>query len=469
MNNSDSYISSSGTLPSSVNFSGRHFTDFEEIPSPGHNLLIKAKRFGRWFLLKGVKLEFRENDFYNALLVKEFELGIGMQHPHIVHYFDFDEIAPYGKCIVMEYIDGQPLNEFLKTNPSESCRCRLFNELLQALAYIHTMQVVHRDLKPQNLLVTRNGSHLRIIDFGLSDSDSSAILKQPAGTRHYAAPEQSDPAVQIDGRADIYAVGQLLKDIFPKPSLRIRRLIRKCTQADRNNRPENVEEVQRLFNKSDKTVFVFLFAVAASLAAAYFLFFRPSVEVEPPSTITSMVHDKISVVHDTIVQRDVSVLPPETIRVIEPQEKQPVEIYLTLADTVLTDRERELLTYYGKRAAEAAELFLDSLQHNLYTWEEEANNGFYYCLACINREKVSLRRELGDTDRAFKMSEEIHPKRIQAQAALVRGRAKLPYISAEQLKYPRGSQQYEDLKKISDSILAKHHRILDFGKQYANY
>ncbi len=61
MNDDNSYIYSSGIIPSSVNLSERRFTDFEELPSLGHNLLVKAKRFGRWFLLKSVKPEFIES------------------------------------------------------------------------------------------------------------------------------------------------------------------------------------------------------------------------------------------------------------------------------------------------------------------------------------------------------------------------------------------------------------------------
>ena len=56
--------------------------------------------------------------------------------------------------------------------------------------YIHAKQIVHRDLKPSNIMITHNGNHVKLIDFGLSDNDDFALLKQPAGTPGYISPEQ---------------------------------------------------------------------------------------------------------------------------------------------------------------------------------------------------------------------------------------------------------------------------------------
>ena len=97
----------------------------------------------------------------------------------------------FGPCIVMEYIDGVTLDKFLEGKPSKQLRRKVVDQLIDALAYIHGKQIVHRDLKPSNILVTRNGSNVKIIDFGLSDADDYAILKQAAGTLKYMAPEQN--------------------------------------------------------------------------------------------------------------------------------------------------------------------------------------------------------------------------------------------------------------------------------------
>ena len=80
---------------------------------------------------------------------------------------------------------------------------KIAEELMDAVGYLHSKGIVHRDLKPENILITRNGEHLKLIDFGLADSDSYAILKQPAGTSGYMSPEQKVTAV-ADVRNDIY-------------------------------------------------------------------------------------------------------------------------------------------------------------------------------------------------------------------------------------------------------------------------
>ena len=79
------------------------------------------------------------------------------------------------------------------------------------MAYVQ-QQVVHRDLKPRNVMVTSNGGYVKLIDFGLADTDSHAILKQPAGTLRYIAPEQARLA-QADVRNDIYSLGVMMQEM----------------------------------------------------------------------------------------------------------------------------------------------------------------------------------------------------------------------------------------------------------------
>ncbi len=87
------------------------------------------------------------------------------------------------------------------------------------------MQVVHRDLKPSNMMVTRNGSVLKLIDFGLADADSYAILKEPAGTDGYVSPEQQKGG-PTDVRNDIYSVGVILDKM--KLNLSYRLGLKRC-------------------------------------------------------------------------------------------------------------------------------------------------------------------------------------------------------------------------------------------------
>ena len=216
------------------------FSDFTPIPCKGFNLLCKAKRYGRWWVLKGLKEPYRQDENYKNLLHKEFDILISLQHPNIVSAYNMEEIPEMGTCIVMEWIDGITLEHWSgKKTEGEA----IFLQLLDAIHYIHAKQIVHRDLKPSNIMITHNGNHVKLIDFGLSDTDDFAILKQPAGTPGYISPEQIISR-QTDIRNDIFSIGCILEMILPgKPYTAI---IKRC-KAPITQRYANVDELKADF------------------------------------------------------------------------------------------------------------------------------------------------------------------------------------------------------------------------------
>lgn len=165
-------ISDSGFI-SPAAFSAE-WQDITLLQQRNHNMLYHAKRYGKYFVLKGLSADGQSLTDYLLLQEKEFAFGVSLTHPNIAETYSLEEVADCGRCIVMEYVDGITLAEWLATNPSHSARQRVMMQLLDALEYIHSLQLVHHDLKSSNILITRNGQNVKLIDFGLSNTDSTS-------------------------------------------------------------------------------------------------------------------------------------------------------------------------------------------------------------------------------------------------------------------------------------------------------
>ena len=140
----------------------------------------------------------------------------------------------------MEWVDGCPLEQVLDSSRLHGQDAvRIAGQICDALSYLHSRQVVHRDLKPSNILITHNGKNVKIIDFGLSDADSYAVLKGAAGTRSYAAPELI-AGTASDYRADIWSLGMILRELLPGR----RSVARKCMAEDPSARYPDASAVK---------------------------------------------------------------------------------------------------------------------------------------------------------------------------------------------------------------------------------
>ncbi len=200
------------------------FTEVQLISEGDINILAKGKRYGRWWLLKGLQPDLSELTQYVEMLHKEFELLMKAQHPGIVQATGLEEVPGLGECIVMEYVEGTTLKEVMEQGLTSRTAARLMDELTDAVAYIHSLGIVHRDLKPSNIIVTQGG-HVKLIDFGLADTRAHAFLKQSAGTERYMSPEQAAGG-KPDARNDIYSLGVIMQGM-PLP-WSYRRSIARC-------------------------------------------------------------------------------------------------------------------------------------------------------------------------------------------------------------------------------------------------
>lgn len=233
-------------------------SDFTDITPIKKTVIIKernececfrARRYGQWWTLKCVSKKVVDKSRVYEYLRKEFVVGISLWHPNIVRMISLQNDLVDGEPgIVLEYVDGVTLGEFLDTNPSLEERIKIADQMISAMRYYMGKQVVHCDLKPANILITHNGHNVKLIDFGLADVDNSNIFKGHAGTDRYAAPEQKRSDGVVDCRSDIYAFGHLLK-LLHLPVM-FRHVIRRCLKEKQADRYQNPVDLYLDFEKA---------------------------------------------------------------------------------------------------------------------------------------------------------------------------------------------------------------------------
>jgi eukaryotic-like serine/threonine-protein kinase len=168
---------------------------------------------------------------------REARIAAGLSHPNLIGVYDYAAGAerPY---LVMEYVAGDNLAEHMSRN-GEIDGERLARELLGALAHIHAARIVHRDVKPQNVLIAPDGS-AKLIDFGIAlPRDATALTSTGnlLGTARYIAPEamRGEPATE---RSDLYSCGVVLGDcIGSDPPAHLRALVERLSAIDPLDRP----------------------------------------------------------------------------------------------------------------------------------------------------------------------------------------------------------------------------------------
>lgn len=117
---SESSANDTSAFLNAGSFSVDHvFTEMSEISTEGFNLLVKAKRYGKWYVLKSLKPEVRNQLLYKELLKKEFDIAIKLTHPNIVQTIGWEWVPKLGDCIVFEYIEGISLKEYLLSKHSK--------------------------------------------------------------------------------------------------------------------------------------------------------------------------------------------------------------------------------------------------------------------------------------------------------------------------------------------------------------
>ena len=244
------------------------FSDIREcyVSKSGYTRLFRARRFGKTYILKCLKKDYLYTSLYRMALNKEFEIGLQLEHGSICRTIGLEEVNELGPTIVLEYIDGETLESFMRKGLLTKPLARKFmSQLADALDYMHNKQTIHRDLKPSNIMVTHKGLNIKLIDFSLSDNDTFNVLKAPGGTSGYIAPELFLPNAKSDIRCDIYSFGVLMCSMAEATGDRaMMKTGRLCMNHDVERRPQTVEEILK---PSDTGVWQILILIFLSLTA----------------------------------------------------------------------------------------------------------------------------------------------------------------------------------------------------------
>jgi serine/threonine protein kinase len=228
------------------------------------SICYKVRYNGKWFSKKQLKPEYKNFQLYRSALRKEYELGSRIDCPYVVHYSDIGEDRD-GPYILTDYVDGQPLSKFIDDNPdyfkSRHARKRFTDELFSAVECLHTHQILHLDLTPSNILITKIEHHVKLIDYGFSYQDS--YTETTGGTPGYSAPEQFTHEYPISAASDIYAIGNLLKEFHLSNS----RIIARCLKDNPDERYQSAEDLHRAINSHKRSYLFTVITIIILLSA----------------------------------------------------------------------------------------------------------------------------------------------------------------------------------------------------------
>ena len=191
----------------------------EKIGEGGMAVVYKAKDrlLNRYVAIKILRPEFTQDEQFLDSFKRESQAAAGLQHPNIVSIYDVGRTGNIN-FIVMELVDGRPLSDFIKENGHLDYKTTIdiAKQVASALAIAHKHQIIHRDVKPHNIMITSDGV-AKLTDFGIARAVSKATMvadtSKIIGSVHYFSPEQARGAY-VDERSDIYSLGIVMFEML---------------------------------------------------------------------------------------------------------------------------------------------------------------------------------------------------------------------------------------------------------------
>ena len=302
------------------------YPDAELLPVSGTTCdCYRVKLYGKLHFMKRLKPELRTDPRYVSALQKEFETGYRLDHPHLVRY-----VSKGDDYLLTEYVDGETLAQFAASHPeyfkSRKHADRIISQLLDVVGYLHCHQIVHLDLKPDNILITRIGHEVKLTDLGFCYTDT--YTDTTGYTTKYAAPEQfSIFNSQFSIQTDIYAIGKILQTL--PNSIIYNKVVARCTVKNPSDRYQTVEELQSALKPTNKWPRVIILAMAIGLGITLLLYLqRPTAENRQERTLgldTAQTQRPAPVIHpaDTPIY-NINATPPQKTNTLSPSEQPSV-------------------------------------------------------------------------------------------------------------------------------------------------
>ena len=277
----------------------------------------RVKLYGKLHFLKRLKPAYVNDIRYQEAFRKEFETGYRLEHPNLVRYVSLSD-----EGILMEYVDGETLTQRLASHPeffNKKNTEKLLRQLLDAIGYLHAHQVLHLDLKPDNIMLTRIGNDVKLVDLGFCYTDT--FVDTQGRTDRFAAPEQltSD---NVDERTDIYALGRIIEQL---PEHNYNKVIARCTASDKHDRFQSIDELSRALKKRSSFIryFLFLLLLAASILLVDMLFSQKP-DKDKKALMSAPIVQVGTVPKKKVAQPSTSVIVKE--KIAKPTPSDPTEL-----------------------------------------------------------------------------------------------------------------------------------------------